>query len=94
MELLSDNKAICLRYPTPIDAALGRLSYHVVYDKPSYELDSLSRFARQNIRRGLKNCSIEAISFKRLVDEGWVSISSSYASALSFILGFLHLLIA
>jgi hypothetical protein len=70
-ELLSDNKAICLRYSTPIDAALGRLSYHVVYDKPSYELDGLRKVARRDVRKGLRNCSVEAISFKRLADEGW-----------------------
>ena len=54
LDLLTENKAICLRYSTPIDAAFGRLGYHVVYDKPGYELDGLSRCARQNIRRGLK----------------------------------------
>jgi hypothetical protein len=71
LDLLIQNKAICLRYSTPVHAPLGRLSYHVVYDKRSYELDGLRNVARRAVRKGLRNCSVEPISFKRLADEGW-----------------------
>jgi hypothetical protein len=71
LDLLRENKAICLRYSTPVDAPLGRLSYHVVYENGSYELDALRKVARRDVRKGLRNCSVEPISFKRLADEGW-----------------------
>jgi hypothetical protein len=60
-----------LRYSTPVDARQGRLSYHAVYEKPSYALEQLERRTRRNVQIGLKNCSVEPISFERLAEEGW-----------------------
>jgi len=71
-ELLQQNHAIALRYSTPIDSSLGRVSYHAVYDQPTYTLEGLDRRVRQNIRTGLKNCSVEPVSFQRLAEEGWL----------------------
>ncbi|SEM42677.1 hypothetical protein SAMN04489760_1158 [Syntrophus gentianae] len=69
--LLRQNQAIALRYSTPIDNSLGCISYHAVIDKHGYALEGLDRRSRQNIRTGLKNCSVEAISLQRLAEEGW-----------------------
>jgi len=68
---LRDNGALALRYSTSLGAATGRLSYHMVYEKPSYGFEDLGKWARKNVRRGLKNCSVEAISFDLLAKEGW-----------------------
>jgi hypothetical protein len=70
-ELLQQHRAIALRYSTLPQAAVGRVSYHVVYDGRTYGLDQLSANARSNVRRGLRNCLVEPISLKRLADEGW-----------------------
>ncbi len=63
---------VALRYSTPITALAGCISYHAVYDKPTYSLDSLDRRSRQNVRTGLKNCGVEPISFERYAKEGWL----------------------
>lgn len=69
---LRKNLAIGLRYSTPIGAPIGCISYHVVYDEPSYTLDRLDRRSRQNVRAGFKNCRVESISFERLAEDGWL----------------------
>jgi hypothetical protein len=63
---------VALRYSTPVDSPLGCISYHVVYDEPSYTLDGLNRKSRQNVRMGLKNCRVEPISFERYAKDGWL----------------------
>jgi hypothetical protein len=68
---LRDHSAIGLRYSTPLKARTGSISYHAVYEDSTYDLENLDRRSRQNIRRGLKNCVVEPISFERLADEGW-----------------------
>jgi hypothetical protein len=70
--LLRKNLAIGLRYSTPISAPIGCISYHVVYDEPSYTMDRLDRRSRQNVRAGFKNCRVESISFERLAEDGWL----------------------
>jgi len=69
---LRKNRVIALRYSTPVNSPLGCISYHAVYDEPSYTLDGLDRRSRQNVRIGLKNCYVEPISFERLAEDGWV----------------------
>jgi hypothetical protein len=68
---LRKNRAIGLRYSTSVDRPMGCISYHAVYDQPSYTLDGLDRRSRQNIRSGLRNCRVEPISFERLAKDGW-----------------------
>jgi len=70
-EFIQSQQALALRYSTLLGAPVGCLSYHATYDKPSYDLDNLGKWARKNVRRGLKNCEIEEISFSRLAREGW-----------------------
>jgi hypothetical protein len=69
-KLLRENNAISLRYSTPVDAPIGQLSYHAVFEKSSYEIDDLGKWARKNVRRGLRNCVVDVISFDRLAEEG------------------------
>jgi hypothetical protein len=69
---LGQKRAIALRYSTPVDSPIGCISYHAIYDEPSYTLDGLDRRSRQNIRKGLKNCRVEPISFERLAKDGWL----------------------
>ena len=68
---LSENNAIALRYSTNVDSAEGLLSYHAVYDEPDYDFDLLGKWARKNVRRGLKNCQVEPIPLHYLADHGW-----------------------
>jgi hypothetical protein len=70
--LLQQNNALGLRYSTAIDAPRGCLSYHAILEERAYDIESLSKWARKNIRRGLRNCTVEPISFKFLAGEGWI----------------------
>jgi hypothetical protein len=71
MQVLVQNKGIALRYSTPVSAARGKLSYHVVCEDPSYDLADLPRQGRQNVRKGLRYADIEPIPLSRLASEGW-----------------------
>jgi hypothetical protein len=71
LNLLRQNHAIALRYSTPVQSPLGCISYHAVYDKPTYTIDMLDRRSRQNVRAGLKKCQVESIPLARLTEEGW-----------------------
>jgi hypothetical protein len=70
-QLLCQQRAIGLRYSTSVDRPMGCVSYHAIYDKPSYTLDGLDRRTRQNVRKGLKSCCVEQISFECLAEDGW-----------------------
>jgi hypothetical protein len=62
----------CLIDPTPEDLKqLYVPGYRVVFDEPAYGFDNLSHRARKNVRRGLKNCTLQPISAKRFIAEGW-----------------------
>ena len=65
------HKALALRYSTFLTEPTGCISYHAIYDEPSYHLEKLGKWARKNIRRGLKNCTVEPVSFKQLANGGW-----------------------
>lgn len=69
--LLREQGAIGLRYSTPVDSPLGSMSYHGVYEDTTYGFETLSKWARKNVRRGLRNCVVESVPFGRLADEGW-----------------------
>jgi len=70
-ELLRQKRAIGLRYSTALEAGVGCASYHAVYEKPAYGFEDLGQWARKNVRRGLRACSVEPIPFQRLAEEGW-----------------------
>lgn len=71
-KFLHQNGAIALRYSAPIESNIGFISYHAVYEKPSYSFNDLDRRSRQNIRKGLKSCKVEPISIQRYAQEGWL----------------------
>lgn len=69
---LRQTKAIGLRYSTPIDADIGQISYHAVYEQATYDINNLGKWARKNVRIGLRSCTIEPIPFERMAEEGWL----------------------
>jgi hypothetical protein len=70
-DIFRRNRAIALRYSTSLGKPPGQISYHVIYDKTSYPLASLSQDARRNVRKGLGHASYEPISMSSLASEGW-----------------------
>lgn len=71
-ELTRQHKAIALRYSSPAQAERGSPSYHVVHSGSDYSFSNLSAWARKNVRRGLKNTSVQPISLDRYIREGWL----------------------
>ncbi|MCX6031754.1 MAG: hypothetical protein NT169_20935 [Chloroflexi bacterium] len=71
LSFLRRNRAIALRYSTPLTAAQGKLSYHVVCEGPSFDFASLPRKVRQDINKGLEYAAVEHIPVFRLATEGW-----------------------
>jgi hypothetical protein len=69
--LLREHGIIAVRYSTALDAPLGCLSYHVVYEKPTYDFEDLGKRTRKHVRRGLRNCAVEQVPFELLAREGW-----------------------
>ena len=61
---------LTLRYSAPLTSREGMISYHTILNGP-YTLEGLSSKARTAVRAGLKNFTIEPITFERLADEGW-----------------------
>jgi hypothetical protein len=70
-QLISQHGALALRYSAPLDNGQQTDSYHAVYTGADYDFEVLSTWARKNVRRGLRSCTVGPISFERYVDEGW-----------------------
>jgi len=70
-DLLKKYRAITLRYSTPIHVGAGYVSYHAILEDPAYGYPNLSRGTRTNVRKGLKSCQVERISFECLAQEGF-----------------------
>ena len=64
-------RAYGVRYSAPLPSPVGKISYHIVYSKPVYGMDQVSRQTRQNVRKGIEYAAIEPISFAQLAEEGW-----------------------
>lgn len=71
-QFMRSEGVVALRYSTPLAAPRGHVSYHACCDDKGYGLDTLGRWARKNVRHGLRHCSVEPITFERLATEGWV----------------------
>ena len=69
-ELLVRQRILSLRYSTPVDFPIGKVSYHITLSNP-YNMDLLRCQARNAVRRGLSKCLVENIPFERLAGEGW-----------------------
>lgn len=63
--------AVGLRYSTPLEADEGAASYHAVYEGGQYGFENLGKWARKNVRRGLKSCRVEPVTFDCLAAEGF-----------------------
>lgn len=70
-EFLREQRAIGLRYSTPLDAAEGSCSYHIVYERPTYGLGDVEPSIRSKVRRGLEACRVGPITLERYAHEGW-----------------------
>ena len=70
-EMFSRYHAVALRYCLPPESSRGSPSYATVCNPSDYEIERLGYRTRKNVRRGLRNCQVEPISFQRLVDEAW-----------------------
>jgi hypothetical protein len=70
-QLFFSHHAVAVRYSMPADASNGVLSYHTVCEARGYGFDNLGYRTRKNVRRGLRSCTVEPISFSRLTEEGW-----------------------
>jgi hypothetical protein len=70
-ELMFCRHATALRYSSPVQHGSDAASYHAVYTADHYGFDVLTTKARNNVRRGLRSCTITRIPFERYVDEGW-----------------------
>lgn len=70
-ELRSRSRILALRYSLPPAAACGTNSYHAVHTASDYGFETLGAWARKNVRRGLRQCTVTPISFARYVEEGW-----------------------
>jgi hypothetical protein len=70
--LMVRHHALALRYSMPaLGGQGGSACYHTVYAGDDYELETLGAWARKNVRRGLRNCTVGPISLQRYLDEGW-----------------------
>ena len=70
-EMFSRHRAVALRYSMPSNSEKGCPSYAIRFDGENYDLEMLGHRTRKNVRRGLRECVIEPITFQTLVDEGW-----------------------
>lgn len=70
-DILRKKRAVALRYSTSLENRVGRISYHVISDDPSYSLESLPKKARYDVLHGLEYVSCEAISMRSLAQDGW-----------------------
>lgn len=58
-----------LRFSAPLDGP-GKLSYQIVCDDRSYDVDRLSSNVRSKVRRGLRRCTIAPLSFDVIAAQG------------------------
>ncbi|GLH71159.1 hypothetical protein GETHPA_26920 [Geothrix rubra] len=70
-EFLLAERAIGLRYSTPLDAEEGSCSYHILYERPDYGLQDVEPSVRSKVRRGLEACQVGPIPLARYAREGW-----------------------
>lgn len=70
-ELFTRHRAIAVRYSMPPGCSKGCVSHSIVFEGGNYGFECLGYRTRKNVRRGLRNCTVEPISVERLVREGW-----------------------
>ncbi len=68
-ELLHKHKLRALRYPTTLES-YGFMSNITMNTDKKYDMSNLHQKARNQTRRGLENCVIEAVDFDYLIEHG------------------------
>jgi hypothetical protein len=69
--LFSHHMVAAIRYSAPFECPRGSVSYHAVYQGDSYDLETLDRRSRQNVRNGLTHCEVRHIAVSELAEKGW-----------------------
>jgi hypothetical protein len=69
--LLRDSGCLALRYSTPLDAAHGQVSYHVVIDRHEFGLPRLPKTQRAATVKALQQFAVAPISHDELRMDGW-----------------------
>src|SRR4030066_339621 len=62
-QLMVRQRILSLRYSTPIESPIGKVSYHITLSNP-YNMELLRCQARNAVRRGLSKCQVEKIPFE------------------------------
>jgi len=72
-QLWKSQQAFALRYSSPLWAATGKLSYHVVFPNngEKFLLERIPKKPRHDIKKGLKNFRVEQIPLSSLAKVGW-----------------------
>jgi hypothetical protein len=70
-DFLRKENAIGLRYSTTLEADEGTCSYHVVFERATYDLKDVDSSIRAHVRRGLEACQVGPIPLERYAKEGW-----------------------
>jgi hypothetical protein len=69
-DLIIKNRIAAIRYSTPIESEIGKISYHIGKKNP-YSLEMIHNKSRKSILNGLSQCNIEEIPLAQLAQEGW-----------------------
>ncbi len=69
-EVFGETGAIALRYSTEVEQPLGKISYHVVREKP-FVINEFPKKVRHDLQHGIQYAVYEPISILRLANEGW-----------------------
>ncbi len=70
--LLRREGAVALRFTEPAASGQETASYDVVLEGESYDIRSVAKSGRGQIRRALERCEVQPISFDRYAQEGWL----------------------
>lgn len=69
-DFIIKNHIIALRYSTPLEEKIGKISYLIEQNSPP-DINKLRRVTRKQIYEGLSNCEISQVSMACLATEGW-----------------------
>ncbi len=70
-ELLVRNKTLGVRYSTSLEHNPGKISYHVICDTRNFSILSVPHAKRPTVRKALRECVVEPITFDKYAREGW-----------------------
>jgi hypothetical protein len=68
-QVMRDGRGLGARFVAPLNGP-GRLSYQIVCDERSYDVERLSPNTRSKVRRGLRRCRVERVECGRVARDG------------------------